>query len=36
MNQPKALRRIINTYFQDPATTIAVAAGTEVLRQGGI
>ncbi len=35
MNQPKALRRIIDTYFQDPMATMAVAAGTEVLRQEG-
>jgi hypothetical protein len=35
MNQPKALRRIIDTYFQDPKAMIAVAAGTEVLRQDG-
>ncbi|MEC6815759.1 ATP-binding protein [Photobacterium toruni] len=35
MNQPKALRRIIDTYFQDPKATIAIAAGTEVLRQNG-
>ena len=35
MNQPKALRRIIDTYFQDPTMTMAVVAGTEVLRQDG-
>lgn len=35
MHQPKALQRIIDVYFREPARTIAVKAGTQVLKQEG-
>lgn len=33
MVQPKALKRIIDTYFRDSARTMSVTSGTHVLRQ---
>ncbi|AJR09250.1 GHKL domain-containing protein [Photobacterium gaetbulicola] len=35
MHQPKAMQRIIDVYFRDPARTEAVKAGTQVLVQDG-
>ncbi|GHA60493.1 ATP-binding protein [Photobacterium aphoticum] len=35
MHQPKALQRIVDVYFRDPARTTAVKAGTHVLSQDG-
>lgn len=35
MQQPTALQRIIQVYFDDPAKTLAVKSGTQVLRQEG-
>lgn len=35
MVQPKALKRIIDTYFRDSERTMSVTSGTHVLRQNG-
>lgn len=35
MQQPTALQRIIDVYFDDPARTLVVQSGAEVLRQDG-
>ncbi|MEJ2763131.1 ATP-binding protein [Photobacterium sp. MCCC 1A19761] len=35
MQQPMALQRIIEVYFGDPARTLVVKSGTQVLRQDG-
>ncbi|KLV08959.1 histidine kinase [Photobacterium aquae] len=35
MHQPKAMQRIIDVYFRDPARTTLVKAGTQVLVQDG-
>jgi len=35
MHQPKALQRIIDVYFREPARSVTVKAGTQVLKQDG-